>query len=278
MLRFLLIIIIYISYNSWAVGAKHALVFGLGKQQDESWSKIHGDNDVELVVSMLSAAGFDDIRTLKNEEATKANMVVAFKGLINRSRKGDVIYVHYSGHGQLMTDLDGDEAGRWTGKHSLYDESWISYDAYMTRCDKDNGDKHFCDDEVAQYLTQLRTKVGNQGQIYVSIDACHGGDSTRGDDEEYVRGIDTPFVIPRQANMPQTVSLPEQWLTISACKHYQLCFELTDLHVGKLSYALSKLGAKMFNMSKSELQYWLDGFMAAIPSRVPQTPIVSGEK
>lgn len=278
MLRVLLYIIICVCCCPWAEATQRALVFGLGAQEDPSWGKIHGDNDVELMVSTLSSAGFTDIRTLKNEAATKANMVAAFLGLINRSRAGDVIYIHYSGHGQYMTDLDGDEAGRWTGKHSLYDESWIPYDAYMTRCDKDNGDKHFCDDEVAFYLTQLRKKVGNHGQIYVSIDACHSGDSTHGIDEECCRGIDTPFVIPRQQNIPEAKSLPERWLTISACKPYQLSFEMSDLHVGKLSYALSKLGEKLFGMSNQELQTWLDGFMAAIPSRVTQNPVVSGEK
>ena len=27
---------------------------------------------------------------------------------------------------------DKDEAMRWTGRHSEWDESWIPYDAYMT--------------------------------------------------------------------------------------------------------------------------------------------------
>lgn len=260
------------------MAANRALVFGLGKQEDPSWGKIHGDNDVELVVGMLTAAGFTDIRTLKNENATKAHMVAALMGLISRSQTGDVVYVHYSGHGQLMTDLDGDEADRWTGKHALYDESWVPYDAYMTRCDKDNGSKHFCDDEVAHYLMLLRKKIGDRGQIYVSVDACHSGDSTRGEDEACVRGIDTPFVIPRQPNTPKATAQPEQWLTICACKPYQLCMEVPDLHVGKLAYALNKLGPKLFEMRKDELQAWLDGFMAAIPSRVAQNPVVSGEK
>lgn len=278
MLRLLLHIIICVGCCPWAMATQRALVFGLGAQQDPSWGKIHGDNDVELIVQMLTAAGFSDIRTLKNEDATKANMAAAFLGLISRSQKGDVVFVHYSGHGQLMTDLDGDEAERWTGKHSLYDESWIPYDAYMSRCDRDGGEKHLCDDEVAQYLTSLRNKVGKSGQIYVCVDACHSGDSTRGEDDECVRGIDTPFVIPRQPNIPKATSLPEQWLTISACKPFQLSMEMKELQVGRLSYALNRLGPKLFDMSKQELQSWLDGFFAAIPSRVTQTPVISGEK
>ncbi len=48
-------------------------------------------------------------------------MVKAFKRLAARCRRGDIVYVHYSGHGQLMTDLDGDEALRWNGRHSAWD-------------------------------------------------------------------------------------------------------------------------------------------------------------
>ncbi len=276
--RLLIIYIICVCCCPWAMATQRALVFGLGKQEDASWSKIHGDKDVELVAEILTKAGYSDIRTLTDENATKANMVAAFLGLISRCREGDEVYIHYSGHGQYMTDIDGDEADRWTGRHSLFDESWIPYDAYMTRCDKDNGDKHFCDDEVALYLTLLREKVGTKGKIIVSVDACHSGDSTRGEDDECVRGIDTPFVMPRPLNTPKANHLPEQWMTISACKPYQLSFELPDLHVGKLSYALYKLGPRLFGMSKEEFQNWLDGFFAAIPSRVTQTPMVSGEK
>lgn len=279
MKKCLLLLIIYLLCNASCVAVtQRALIFGLGKQEDPSWSKINGDKDVELVAQMLNGAGFADIRIVKNEQATKKDMEMAFLGLIKRCRKGDIVYIHYSGHGQFMSDIDGDEATRWEGKHAQWDEAWIPYDAYMTYCDKDKGDKHLCDDEIANYLTQIREAVGNDGNIYVVIDACHSGDATRGNDDEIVRGVDIPFILPRHPNAKEVTSIEEQWLTISACKPFQLCFEQKNPIAGKLTYALYLLGAKMFGMSNGELQAWLDGYLEAHPARVSQNPVVSGKK
>ena len=130
-------------------GVKHALVFGIGHYEDKAWSTIHGDADIDYVKKMLTQNGYADIKTLKNEQATKHGMVLAFKDLTAKCKEGDEVYIHYSGHGQLMTDLNGDEALRTTARHGQWDESWVPYDAYMTYCEKDRGEKHFSDDEVA---------------------------------------------------------------------------------------------------------------------------------
>lgn len=276
--RLLIIYILCVCCCPWAVATQRALIFGLGKQEDANWGKIHGDKDVELVSGMLTKAGFTDIRIVANEQATKLGMEAAFLGLISRCQKGDVVYIHYSGHGQLMTDLDGDEAKRQNGRHAQWDEAWIPYDAYMNYGSDDRGDKHFCDDEVAGYLSHIRQKVGTEGQIYVVIDACHSGDATRGQDDECVRGVDTKFVIPKSNNQNTDAYIEEQWLTISACKPYQLCFEMKEPRVGKLTYALYTLGPKMFQMENEELRQWLSDFMQKHPSRVTQDPMVSGKK
>ena len=88
---------------------RRAVVIGLGEQLDKSWGKINGDKDVPLVVSMLKANGFGDIVSLTNSKATKSGIVNAFNSLINRCQKDDIIYIHFAGHGQMMTDMNGDE-------------------------------------------------------------------------------------------------------------------------------------------------------------------------
>ena len=263
-----------------AHGLTHrALVFGLGKQQDPSWGRIHGDNDVRYVVEMLQRMGYTDVRTLTNEKATKQGMVQAFMDLAARCRRGDVVYVHYSGHGQLMTDLDGDEAKRWTGSHAGWDEAWIPYDAYMTYCREDRGEKHFCDDEVSKYLQVIRQCIGQKGQLTVVIDACHSGDATRGEDDECVRGVDQKFNMPRQADTPQAETpAEEQWMTISACRPYEVCTEIKGKHVGKLTYALWTLGRKAWMRKAGELEELLRKTVAGYEGRVKQTPMVRGRK
>ncbi len=52
------------------------------------------------------------------------------------------------------------------------------------------------------------------------------------------------FNIPRQPNTPAAKPIEEQWLTISACKPYQLSSEVKGKRVGKLSYALYTLWQK----------------------------------
>ena len=211
---------------------RRAVVIGLGEQLDKSWGKINGDKDVPLVVSMLKANGFADIATLTNSKATKAGIVNTFNSLINRSQKGDIIYIHFSGHGQMMTDMNGDEKDG-------FDEAWIPYDAYLRYCSKDMGEKHLSDDEIGQYLTRLRAKVGNDGAIAVVVDACHSGDSTRDlceNDSVVVRGTDVDFIIPGKRTKINSVQGSESWITLSACQDFQLNQEYKG--VGKLTHIL----------------------------------------
>lgn len=259
---------------------KHALIIGLGKQQDASWAKIHGDMDVAVVKQMLQDCDFRDIRTIVNERATKQGIAQAFIDITKDCKTGDIVYIHYSGHGQLMTDLDGDEAKRWTGRHAKWDESWIPYDAFMYYCDKDHGEKHFSDDEIARYLQCIRNRVGKSGEIYVAIDACHSGDATCGSDVETVRGVDTEFIIPKKpySSTNSVTVIKEEWLTISACKPYQLSFEQKSPVGGKLTHALAQLGSRVFSLSNKELQAELQAYIDLHPGRLPQNPMVTGKR
>lgn len=103
-------------------------------------------------------------------------------------KQGDVVYIHYSGHGQQMTDVHNDE------KDGL-DECWIPYDAYRKASATYHGEKHLTDDELNVYLNAIRNKIGAKGKLLVVIDACHSGDGTRGDEDEVVRGVEDTLVV-----------------------------------------------------------------------------------
>lgn len=261
-----------------AVPVSRALVIGLGQQEDSSWGKINGDNDVMYVVNMLQRHNYTDIQTLRNEQATKQAIVDALAALADRCDANDRVYIHYSGHGQLITDLDGDEASRWNGWHSQWDESLIPYDAYMTYGPNDYGEHHMTDDELARLLTAIRKQVGRKGEIIVVIDACHSGDATCGELNETVRGIDTKFNIPKDANAPMSDPVAEQWLTISACQPYQLCTEIKGKRVGKLTFALYSMGSTFFDLSNRDMERLLAQFIEKYEGRLPQTPMVTGRK
>ena len=268
--RLLTILSLVLLFSSLQLSAqtKRALVIGIGEQKDASWAKINGDKDVPLVQQMLHKVGYTDVRTLVNKQATKAGIVSAFKKLTAQCAVGDVVYIHFSGHGQQVTDVNGDE-----GKKDGWDEAWVPYDAYLRYDEKRyKGEKHLIDDELNTLLTAIRNKIGDSGKLLVVVDACHSGDSSRGDDiDETVRGVKDEFVIPVKRRGTARKA-PEQWLTLSACKDYQLNQEMKNPKAGKLTYALYTLSEKG-SVTIEAVQM----FMQRNRGRYAQTPLQTGE-
>lgn len=251
---------------------KHALVIGIGKYPVLSgWKRINGDRDADSVINMLNASGFRDVVCLKNEKATKANILKEFGFLTQRCQSGDIVYVHFSGHGQQVEDMNGDE------KDGL-DESWIPYDACVSLCPKDSGEKHLTDDEVGILLDRIYYKVGENGKILVVADACHSGSSTRLDGEtEVVRGTSEVF---QSKHKSPTIEVNENWILISACEDNQSNVELKikeQYSMGKLTYAITWLmkdGCKNDNVTlERRIQQFFDKHRS---SHGEQTLVVSG--
>lgn len=264
--RLLTILSVVLIFSSLQLSAqtKRALVIGIGEQVDKSWAKINGDKDVPLVQQMLRNAGYKDVRALVNKQATKAGIVSAFKKLSSQCEAGDVVYIQFSGHGQLVTDVNGDEDDGW-------DEAWIPYDAYLKYGKNDRGEKHLIDDEINILLTSIRNKIGDKGKMLVVVDACHSGDSSRGNDDEVVRGVKDEFTIPIKKKR-RSVKAPELWITLSACEDFQINQEMKMPKVGKLTYALYMLpkdGTLTFES--------IENFMVRYRSRLPQTPVLTGD-
>ena len=271
-----------------------ALVIGLGEQQDKAWNKINGDKDVPLVQGMLKSAGFKSVTTLVNRQATKVGIVRAFKRMTASCKHGDVVYIHYSGHGQQMTDVHNDE------KDGL-DECWIPYDAYRKASATYHGEKHLTDDELNVYLNAIRHKIGARGKLLVVIDACHSGDGTRGDDDEVVRGVEDTLVVDslnarglyevfemvrslvmgdnsRQKIINDKAKpLAERWITISACRSNQVNSEMKKPAVGKLTYALWTEQKKSGKVSNEEFMRRIRKFVNRNTCSRPQQPEMTGE-
>ena len=273
---------------------KRALVIGLGEQQDKAWNKINGDKDVLFVQVMLKNAGFKSVTTLLNRQATKTGIVGAFKRMTASCKHGDVVYIHYSGHGQQMTDVHNDE------KDGL-DECWIPYDACRKASATYHGEKHLTDDELNVYLNAIRNKIGAKGKLLVVIDACHSGDGTRGEDDEIVRGVEDTFVVDSQnarglyetfeaiksffmgdngkENIINTKAKPlaERWITISACRSDQVNVEMKSPAGGKLAYALGKERKNSDKVNNDEFMRRIRKFVNRNTCSRPQQPEMTGE-
>ena len=290
------IIIYFLLLLSLSVSAqtKRALVIGLGEQQDKAWNKINGDKDVPFVQAMLKNAGFKSVTTLVNRQATKVGIVEAFKRLTASCKQRDVVCIHYSGHGQQMTDVHNDE------KDGL-DECWIPYDACRKASATYHGEKHLTDDELNVYLNAIRNKIGAKGKLLVVIDACHSGDGTRGEDDEIVRGVEDTLVVDSlnarglyetfeaiksffvgdkgKENVINTKANPlaERWITISACRSDQVNIEMKKPTVGKLSYALWKELKNSDKVNNDEFIRRIRKFVNRNTSSRPQQPEMTGE-
>ena len=273
---------------------KRALVIGLGEQQDKAWNKINGDKDVPFVQAMLKNAGFKSVTTLVNRQATKVGIVGAFKRMTASCKYGDVVYIHYSGHGQQMTDVHNDE-------RDGLDECWIPYDACRKASATYHGEKHLTDDELNVYLNVIRNKIGARGKLLVVIDACHSGDGTRGDDDEVVRGVEDTLVVDSQnaRGLYETFEmlkslfmgdydkekiindkakpLAERWITISACRSDQVNVEMKSPAVGKLTYALWKELKNSDKVNNDEFMRRIRKFVNRNTSSRPQQPEMTGE-
>ena len=277
---------------------KRALVIGLGEQQDKVWNKINGDKDVPFVQAMLKNAGFKSVTTLVNRQATKTGIVGAFKRMTASCKHGDVVYIHYSGHGQQMTDVHNDE-------RDGLDECWIPYDAYRKASATYHGERHLTDDELNVYLNAIRNKIGAKGKLLVVIDACHSGDGTRGDgtrgDDEIVRGVEDTLKVDSlnarglyetfeaiksffmgdngKGNVINTKAKPlaERWITISACRSDQVNVEMKSPAVGKLTYALWKELKNSDKVNNDEFIRRIRKFVNRNTSSRPQQLEMTGE-
>lgn len=264
------IALLFIGSLSCRAQNRHALVIGIGLYEDPRWGKIHGDSDVEYAVELLKMNGFTDIQTLQSSEATKQGIVGAFESLGKRCTRGDKVYIHFSGHGQQITDTDGDE-------ENGYDEAWIPYDAKpFYEKGVYEGEKHLIDDEVNSLLARIKKKVGSSGRILVVIDACHSGTATREPgDTTVARGFDKRFEIPG-VKPKRRAAAPEAWITISACQSYQINWEIKQPAVGKLTWCLYNLRAELGTLSNLELKKAILRIMQENPGPLEQTPDITG--
>ena len=263
---------------------RRAIVIGIGQQEDRAWGKINGDRDVPYVMEMLKNAKFKmgNVKKLVNQQATKAAIMNALKSLASQSKHGDIVYVHFSGHGQQMKDVHNDE------KDGL-DECWIPYDAYRKPCEKDRGEKHLTDDEVNYYLNAIRDKIGDSGKMLVVIDACHSGGATRGDEDEVVRGVEDIFEAIKsfiwgtsadngKADVnPNAKENKERWITISACKSDQVNIEMKSPAVGKLTYAIYNKVKESTGNDNDDFIRRIRKFVNSNTGSRPQYPEMTGE-
>jgi len=125
-------------------------------------------NDVGNVKGFLASRGFvqspENMKILTDDQhqnspnfPTKQNMIAAMKWLVSGAQPGDLLFLHYSGHGGQQRDTDNDEADQ-------FDETIIPVDF------KQAG--QLVDDDLHDILVKPLPKGV---KLIVIFDSCHSG-------------------------------------------------------------------------------------------------------
>ncbi len=208
------------------------------------WNNINGVEDVNLISPILKKQGFY-LLTLLDEQATFDNITRQLSAFVSKTKKGDVVYLHFSTHGQPVEDQNGDEKDGW-------DEAIVPIDAYkIYKKGTYEGKKHLLDDQLNKYVVKLREKIGPSGMLYVVIDACHAGTSSRANDET-IRGTKVGFTANNKVFKPSItkkshykIEASTKWanvLFIEACRPDQVNREVKvgSKSYGPLSYNIAQ--------------------------------------
>ena len=250
-MRFRLNLLVVTLLLSFAVNAQRKRAFLVGISHYDTaltgyqWNNINGVEDVNLLCPVLKNQGFTTTALL-DEQATFDNIISQITQFTNKTKKGDIVYLHFSTHGQPVEDLNGDEEDGW-------DESIVPIDAYkIYKKGVYEGQKHLTDDILNKYIKKLREKIGPTGFLYVAIDACHAGTSSRANDET-VRGTHVGFTYNNKVFKPSTNKKSHyrieastklsNVLFIEACRPDQVNTEIkvNGKRFGPLSYNIAQV-------------------------------------
>lgn len=222
--------------------------YGNAEEDPNKWANISGANDITLLSPLFKEQGFA-VTSLVDGQATHTGITKALDKLVKDSKKGDMVYIHFSMHGQPFEDLNGDEEDGW-------DEALIPVDAQMLYSEGGyEGNNHLLDDELEVYFNNLRKKLGPTGRLFVILDACHSGTASRGDDD-HIRGTREGFTRSGKDYTPDRTVETNDYFTVAttegqspvtfieACRSYQVNREVRDVDTntwyGSLSYYIAR--------------------------------------
>ena len=160
--------------------AKRALLIGINKYLIPGADLRGCVNDVvDLSAALTEFGGFkkSDITTLVDTAATKKAILAGIRALVKSSKTGDVVLLHYSGHGSHVPDDDA-HRDETDGRDEIL-------------CPTDlNWDDPLRDDWLRATFGELRDGV----HFTVIMDCCHSGTITR--------AIEPPDVKVKQRFLP----------------------------------------------------------------------------
>ena len=150
----------------------YALLVGIDDYSSQN-PKLRGCvNDIDAFASYLTERVATDkgvalnLKTLKNEEATRQAVVDAFSDHLGKANKGDVALFYYSGHGSQEQAPEE----FWKLEPDHLDETLVLFDS------RSPGSWDLADKEIAKLIGDVAAKGPH---VAVILDCCHSGSGTR---------------------------------------------------------------------------------------------------
>ena len=158
-------------------GAVYALLVGVGDYPAFAPDRpaLGSAQDLAALAAALRARGApaDHITALLDGQASKDSVLRAISEQLGAAPLGSHLLLHFSGHGARRPDDDGDE-------EDGLEEVLLTYGAGPA--------DGLADDELGAALEALRRRVGPEGSVTVSVDACFGAAVLRGPGGAAARG------------------------------------------------------------------------------------------
>lgn len=189
------------------------------------------------------------VRCFKDSEVTKARFTTEVEAVITQAKAGDVIVIHYSGHGTYVTDTSGDEPDNADEAIYLYDGALI-------------------DDKINEILQKTPAGV----TVVILLDSCFSGTATR--KLSRPRFIQTERALPGKVRRKFLRSNEIKWIVYSGCSEHQTS---ADAYIGgKYNGAFTYYAMKALDRSLSYEQ-WYNKIREYLPSKsFEQIPTLEG--
>ncbi len=153
-------------------GRIHALLVGIDQYAYDVGPLYGCVNDVDQVHGYLRSCGDPRalaVEILKDGDATRDNVIRAFRRHLGQAQAGDVALFHYSGHGARWSSAAAFREFYTDGK----DEGLVCFDSRRP------GGYDLADKELAVLIQEVAARGVH---LAVTLDCCHSGSGTRNAD------------------------------------------------------------------------------------------------
>ncbi|RYZ19094.1 MAG: hypothetical protein EOO16_20840, partial [Chitinophagaceae bacterium] len=155
------------------VAGRKAFLFGQdlyegpkGRKEQDWLRDLNGCyNDItKLKAALVQSAGFEarHVQMIGGEEATRSFVLRAIDRFVSSLNRGDKVFLHFSSNGLL--NRDGADLRFYIPCRDIWKYSLEKPDSGA-----------LSQAELQQFLGRVQRKVGAQGQVLLSLDACHAG-------------------------------------------------------------------------------------------------------